>query len=62
MMMMGDFAKRVNSDQTIDLICIRCFKTAATGTNEDELHATAQQHNCCPLPDHEELDSQRATF
>ena len=53
----GNFAKRVNSDETIDLICMRCFKTAATGTNEVELHAVAQQHDCFPMQQHGELDS-----
>lgn len=46
MISIGTFAKRVNEDKTIDLICKRCFQTAARGTSDAEALAMAQQHAC----------------
>jgi hypothetical protein len=63
-MMTGNFAKRVNSDETIDLICMRCFQTAASGKSEAEVHAIASEHNCFAMQVKEEryIDSQPRTF
>jgi hypothetical protein len=40
------FRYRVNSDGTIDSICLRCFLTAARVENEADLHAREAAHLC----------------
>ena len=63
MISIGNFAKRVNHDSTIDLICTLCFQTAATGRNEEKVFAAAQQHACFPFFQERDdsTDSQRET-
>jgi len=64
MISIGNFTKRVNRDSTIDLICTRCFLTAARGRSDAEAMAIAQQHVChTSLQESEERydDSQRGT-
>ena len=42
------FAHRSNSDGTVDTICIRCFQTVATVSDEAELAKIEQEHICDP--------------
>jgi hypothetical protein len=46
MISIENFVRRVNPDSTIDLICTRCFQTAASGTNEADAVKAAEQHVC----------------
>ena len=46
MISIGNFAKRVNQDNTIDLICTCCFQTVARGRSDAEALAIAQPHAC----------------
>jgi hypothetical protein len=49
MISIGSFVRRVNRDSTIDLICIHCFQTAASGKSDAEVNDAAQQHACVSL-------------
>jgi hypothetical protein len=40
------FQHRVNADQTIDTICLRCYLTAATADNEADLQELEAAHRC----------------
>jgi hypothetical protein len=42
----SQFYHRVNADQTIDSICLRCFLTAARVENEADLHEREAAHEC----------------
>ena len=42
------FARRENPDDTIDLICKRCFQTVVTTKNELALIRAEQEHCCDP--------------
>lgn len=44
------FARRWNSDGSIDSICYSCYRTVASARTEVELQwAEQQQHDCVPL-------------
>jgi hypothetical protein len=48
MISIGGFFRRKNPDSTIDLICPKCFQTAASGKSEAEaLAAAAKKHTHC---------------
>jgi hypothetical protein len=48
MISIGGFFRRKNPDSTIDLICPKCFQTAASGKSESEaLTAAAKEHTHC---------------
>lgn len=49
MQVIGDFARRENSDSTVDLICTRCFQTIAHGSNEKAFEDARKNHKCDPL-------------
>ena len=40
------FARRWNSDGSIDSICSRCFRTIASAQSEIDLQAAEQRHSC----------------
>jgi hypothetical protein len=45
-MKMEKYFYRNNPDTTIDAICPFCFMTAATATNEEDLHYLESLHRC----------------
>ncbi|HTD54120.1 MAG TPA: hypothetical protein VK670_01970 [Silvibacterium sp.] len=44
--MVPQFAKRRNSDGTMDSICLNCFRTVATCTDQLELIEFEKDHRC----------------
>ena len=42
------FLHRANRDGTFDSICLRCFHTIATETNEAALAGAEMEHQCVP--------------
>src|ERR1700746_2564233 len=44
--MFQQFAKRRNPDGTMDSICLNCFRTVATCTDELELIELEKEHRC----------------
>ena len=44
--MVQQFAKRYNSDGTVDSICLNCFRTVATCADELELIEFEKDHRC----------------
>ena len=49
MSQLGDFARRVNSDSTLDLICARCFRTVVHATDDSGFGEAQRMHKCEPL-------------
>ena len=45
------FAHRLNEDGTIDSICLSCFRTVVTTSDEVELPEHELKHKCEPLHD-----------
>jgi hypothetical protein len=43
------FRRRLNLDGTCDSICLNCFKTIATTSDEEELDTFNRQHVCDPF-------------
>jgi hypothetical protein len=43
------FVRRVNSDSTIDSICLSCYKTVVTVEQEIDLVGAETRHACHPL-------------
>jgi hypothetical protein len=46
----SQFFHRVNSNKTMDAICLVCFLTAATSDNEADLHELELAHQCGESP------------
>ncbi len=42
------YRHRQNADDTVDSICLRCFRTIATGANENFLAQSEEAHHCAP--------------
>ena len=53
---MSKFAKRRNPDGTMDSICLNCFRTVATCTDQLELIEFEKDHRC--MPDEEAASKQ----
>jgi hypothetical protein len=45
------FAHRLNKDGTIDSICLFCYATVSSSTNESELAGAEAIHNCWQATD-----------
>jgi hypothetical protein len=43
------FAKRRNSNRSIDSICTKCFLTVASASSDEELVAHEERHVCDPF-------------
>ena len=42
------FVRWAKMDSQFDLICLRCFRTVATLTNESDVAAAERLHKCIP--------------